>query len=180
VGNVLTDVNPLLAINEIVLKRKKMISMKEHYDLEDRNGIKLGEAEGNLFQFPAKFIIKNIDGSELMHIEGKIFSLRKQFSLYDNSGKLLGTIKKKLVKLIGQEYWVERNGVNSMRIFGNFTGLDYQMEVNGVQVATVHKKWFSVRDQIGLSITGEGVDHRVLLGALIVIEHIGVTDRAQE
>jgi len=181
VGNELTDVNPLLAINEIVLKRKKMISMKEHYDMEDRNGMKLGEAEGNLFQLPARFVIKNIDGSELMHIEGKIFSLRKQFSIYDNIGQLLGTIKKKLVKLIGQEYWVERNGVNSMRILGNFTGHDYQMEINGVQVATVHKKWFSVRDQIGLSITGEAaVDHRVVLGALIVIEHIEVTKGTED
>ena len=173
----LTDVNPLHEVKEIVLK-KKMISMKEHYDLEDRNGMKLGEAEGNLFQFPAKFTIKDINGSELMHIEGKIFSLRKQFSLYDNAGKLLGTIKKKLVKLTRQEYWVERNGVDFIRILGNFTGLDYRMEIDGVQVATVHRKLFSVRDQIGLSITGEGVDHRVLLGALIVIEHIEVTDRA--
>ena len=70
----MTDVNPLHEVKEIVLK-KKMISMKEHYDLEDRNGMKLGVAEGNLFQFPAKFTIKDINGSELMHIEGKIFSL---------------------------------------------------------------------------------------------------------
>jgi uncharacterized protein YxjI len=180
VVNELTDANPLLAAKEIVLKKKKVISMKEHYDLQDRNGIKLGEAEGNLFQFPARFVVKDINGSELMHIEGKIFSLRKQFSLYDNAGKLLGTIKKKLVKLMGQEYWVERNGVDFMRILGNFTGLDYRMEIDGVQVATVRRKLFSVRDQIGLSITGEGIDHRVLLGALIVIEHIEVTDRAQE
>jgi uncharacterized protein YxjI len=67
-----------------------------------------------------------------------------------------------------------------MRILGDFIGHDYQMEVNGVQVATVHKKWFSVRDQIGLSITGEVVDHRVLLGALIVIEHIEVTKGTED
>jgi uncharacterized protein YxjI len=67
-----------------------------------------------------------------------------------------------------------------MRILGDFTGHDYQMEVNGVQVATVHKKWFSVRDQIGLSITGEAVDHRVLLGALIIIEHIEVTKGTED
>jgi uncharacterized protein YxjI len=54
------------------------------------------------------------------------------------------------------------------------------MEANGVQVATVHKKWFSVRDQIELSITGEAVDHRVVLGALIVIEHIEVTGRTRD
>jgi uncharacterized protein YxjI len=180
VGNELTDVNPLLAAKEIVLKKKKIISMKEHYDLEDRNGMNLGEAEGNLFQFPARFVIKDINGSKLMYIEGKTFSLRKEFSLYDNAGKFLGIIKNKLLKLTGQEYWLEKNGVEFMRIFGNFTGLDYQMEANGVQVATVHKKWFSVRDQIGLSITGEAVDHRVVLGALIVIEHIEVTWRTRD
>jgi uncharacterized protein YxjI len=178
----LSDVDPLRGINEIVLK-KKMISMREHYDLEDRNGMKLGEADGNLFQFPASFVVKDINDSELMHIEGKIFSLRNQFSFYDNTGKFLGTMKRKLVKLIRQEYWVERDGVEFMRIFGNFTGHEYKMEVNGVQVASVHKKWFSGRDQLGLSITGGGeaaADHRVVLGALIAIEHIEVTKMAEE
>ena len=150
-------------------------------NLEDRNGIKLGEAEGNLFQIPPKFVVKNINGSELMYIEGKTFSLRREFSFYDDTGNSLGTIKTKPLKLTGQEFWLERNGVKFMRIFGNFTGLDYKMEVSGVQVATVHKKWFSMRDQIGLTITGEAaVDHRVILGALIVIEHIVVTKRIQD
>ena len=149
--------------------------MKEHYIVEDRNGTKLGEAEGNLFQFRPKFVVKDINNLKLMYIEGKTFSLRREFSLYDNAGKFLGTIKSKLFNVKGQEYWLERNGVEFMRIFGNFTGHDYRMEVNGVQVATVHKKWFSVQDQIQLSITGEKIDHRVVLGALLVIEHIEVT-----
>lgn len=167
--------SPLLGTNEIVLK-KKILSIREHYDLEDRNGKKLGEAEGNLFQFPAMFDVKDLNGLELMHIEGKIFSLRKQFSFHDSSGKDLGTIKKKLAKLIGEEYWVERDGVEFMRIYGNFTVHDYVMQVNGLDVASVHKKWVAVRDEIGLSIIGE-VDHRIVLGALIVIEHNEVTEQ---
>jgi uncharacterized protein YxjI len=167
--------NNLLGSNEIVLK-KKILSIREHYDLEDKNGNKLGEAEGNLFQFPAMFVVNDLNGLELMHIEGKIFSLRKQFSFHDSSGKDLGTIKKKLVKLIGEEYWVERNGVELMRIYGNFTEHDYLMQVNGLDVASVHKKWFAIRDQIGLSITRE-VDHRLVLGALIVIEHNEVAEQ---
>lgn len=72
---------------------------------------------------------------------------------------------------------MEKGGVEFMRIYGNFTEHDYQMEVNGVQVASVHKKWVSVRDQFGVSITGE-VDHRVIIGAVIAIEHLEVTERA--
>ena len=111
-----------------------------------------------------------------MHLEGKMLSLRNQFTFYDNYGAELGTIKKKIVKLIGEEYWVEKNGVEFMRIYGDFTEHDYRMEVDGVPVAFVHKKWASLRDQIGISMTGEK-DHRVFIGAVIVIEHIEVTER---
>ena len=172
----LSGINSLLETNDLVLK-KKILSMREHYDLEDRNGTKLGEADGNLFQLPAKFVLTDTSGSELMHLGGKVFSLRNQFTLYDNTGKELGTIKKKLAKLIGQEFWVEKDGVEFMRIYGNFSDHDYQFQVNGAQVASVHKKWFSMRDQLGISITAE-VDHRIVIGAVIVIEHIEVTARS--
>jgi uncharacterized protein YxjI len=171
----MTSANSLFGINDLVLK-KKILSLREHYDLEDVTGTKLGEADGNLLQFPAKFVVIDTNGSELMHVKGKVLSLRNQFTFYDNAGTELGTIKKKIVKLIGEEYWVEKNGVEFMRIYGNFTEHDYQMQVNGVQVASVHKKWVSVRDQLGVSITGEA-DHRVVIGAVIVIEHVEVTER---
>jgi uncharacterized protein YxjI len=171
----MSSANSLLGINDLVLK-KKILSVREHYDLENVTGTKLGEADGNLFQFPAKFAVIDTNGSELMHLAGKVFSLRNQFTFYDNAGTELATIKKKIVKLIGEEYWVEKDGVEFMRIYGNFTEHDYQMQVNGVQVASVHKKWVSVRDQLGVSITGEA-DHRVVIGAVIVIEHVEVTER---
>jgi uncharacterized protein YxjI len=174
----MSSTSSLLGANNLVLK-KKILSVHEHYDLEDVTGTKLGEADGNLFQFPAKFVVIDINGSELMHLGGKVLSLRNQFTFYDNAGVELGTIKKKIVKLIGEEYWVEKEGLEFMRIYGNFTEHDYHMQVNGVQVASVHKKWVSVRDQLGVSITGEA-DHRVVIGALIVIEHVEVTERQRQ
>jgi uncharacterized protein YxjI len=71
-----------------------------------------------------------------MHIECKILSLRKQFSFHDSGGKDLGIIKKRLIKLTGEEYWVESNGVEFMRIHGNFTNHDYVMQANGLDVAS--------------------------------------------
>jgi uncharacterized protein YxjI len=164
-----------MEINEFVMK-KKIISIREHYDLENVSGTKLGEADGNLFQFPAKFVVVDASGAEFMRVEGKLFTLRKQYTFVDPMGQELGTIKKKIVKLIGEEYWVEKDGVELMRIFGNFTEHDYQMEINGMQVASTHKKWVSVRDQFEVSISGN-VDRRLVLGAIIVIEHIEVSER---
>lgn len=164
-----------LGVDDFVLK-KKILSLREHYDLEALDGTKLGEAEGNLFQFPSKFVVVDLAGSELMRLEGRVLSFRRQFTFYDDAGMELGTIRKKLAKLIGEEYWVEKDGVEFMRIYGNFSEHDYRMQVGGVDVASVHKKWVSVRDQLGVSIRGE-VDHRVVIGAVIVIEHVEVTER---
>jgi len=165
-----------------ILMKKKILSLREHYDFEDPSGRKLGEGDGNFFQVPAKFVVKSApdslgnSGKEIMHIDGKILSLRHEFDFFDSSGNQLGKMKKKIVKLIGEEYWVEKDGQELMRVFGNFTEHDYSMSINGQPVAQVHKKWIAVRDQFGVSIIGE-VDHRLVIGAVIAVEHIEVTER---
>ncbi len=165
----------LLSLKDIVMN-KKMLSLREHYDLKDRQGTHVGEADGNFLQLPAKFSVFDQTHSEVMHLQGKILSFRKQFTMYDPAGNQLGVIAKKLLKLVGSEYWLERNGVEFMRIYGNFTEHDYQMAVNQVEVARVHKKWVSLRDQFNISITGE-IDPRVVIGSAIVIEHEEVKEK---
>ncbi|HTY74064.1 MAG TPA: LURP-one-related family protein [Candidatus Nanoarchaeia archaeon] len=166
----------LLEAKDFVMK-KKILSLREHYDFEDLSGVKLGEADGSFIQIPAKFAVVDIHGLELLHLQGKVFTLRNEFNMYGPTGEELGTMKKKILKLVGEEFWLEKGGVEFMRIYGNFTEHDYQMEINGAPVASVHKKWVSLRDQFGVSITGE-VDPRVVIGAVIIIEHVEVTEKA--
>ena len=78
-----------------------------------------------------KFNVLDASGAEVMHLEGKVFSLHTQFTIHDQNGAELGKIFKKIVKLIGEEFWVEKDGVEFMRIYGNFTEHDYQMVING-------------------------------------------------
>ena len=166
----------LLEANDFIMQ-KKILSAREHYDFLDLQGNKLGEADGNLVQVPPKFSVKDTHGIELMRLQGKVFALRKDVTFYGSAGEELGTVKKKIAKLIGEEFWVEKDGVEFMRIYGNFTEHDYKMDINGVQVATVHKKWATVRDTLGVSITGN-VNHAVVIGAAIVIEHVEVTQKS--
>ncbi|MGI0080624.1 MAG: LURP-one-related/scramblase family protein, partial [Nitrososphaerales archaeon] len=180
-GPATNDPQSLLEARDVIMK-KKIMSLREHYDFENPNGRQLGEGAGNFFQVPAKFIVLASQnspanpGQEIMHIDGKILSLRHEFKLYDANGQELGSIKKKIAKLIGQEYWLELNGQELMRIYGNFTAHEYLMSINGQPVAQVHKKWVSIRDQFGVSITGN-VDPRLVLGSVIVVEHLEVTQR---
>ncbi len=155
---------------------KKILSVREHYDFQDRSGMFVGQGEGNLIQLPAKFVVYDANQAALMSVQGKLLTIRHQFSFHDNAGNEIGTIKKKLMKLFGEEYWVEQNGNEFMRIYGNFTEHDYRFEVNKQPVAYVHKKWISVRDSWGVTISGS-VDHRLIIGAIVVVEHVEVAER---
>ena len=156
--NPITSSGPsILDANELQLT-KKILSLREHYDISDRSGNVLAVGEGNLIQFPAKFKITDPrNGQLIMQIEGKILT-------------------KKLMKLIGEELWLEKDGKELMRIYGNFLEHDYSMEMNGKVVAQVHRKWVTIRDSYGISILGD-VDHRLVVGATIVVEHIEVEER---
>jgi uncharacterized protein YxjI len=164
--------------NEIVMK-KRILSLREHYDIEDRSGNRMAEGEGNFIQIPAIFQVKDPhSNAHIMEIEGKVLTLHKQFTIKDFNGIPLGTIQKKIMKLIGQEFWIEKDGAELMRIHGNFLNHDYSMEVRGQPVASVHRKWVSIKDQFGISILGP-VDHRLVVGATIVIEHIMVEEERE-
>ncbi len=165
----------LLTANELTLN-KKIVSVREHYDIQDASGTPLGQADGNFFQLPAKFAVLDSTGAQILSVNGKLVSLRREFDIYDSGGNMLAAIKKKIARLIGSEYWLELNGNQFVRIYGNFVEHDYRFQANGVDVAQVHKKWVSVRDSFNISILGP-IDHRFVLGSVVVIEHEEVTER---
>ncbi len=165
----------LLDASDFIIQ-KKILSAYEHYDFLDLQGNKLAEADGSLIQIPPKFEVKDTHQIELLHMQGKTLSLHHEFTLYGTTGEELGTIKKKIATFGHQEYWIEKNGQEFMRIYGDFTCHEYQMETAGQSVAAVHRKWVSLRDQMGVSITGN-VDHRIIIGAVIVIEHVEATEQ---
>ena len=166
----------LLEVNNFVMQ-KKILSIHEHYDFLDEEGNQLGQADGNIVQIPPKFVVADTHGMDLMHMQGKTISFRHEFTLYTPNGEELGTMKRKIAKLVGEEFWLEQNGREIMRIFGDFTEHDYKMQINGSVVATVHRRWATVRDQLQVSITDANIDHRLIIGAVIVIEHVEVSER---
>ena len=179
----------LLEADELILI-KKIISVRRHYDFMDRQGTKLGEADGNIVQVPPKFRVIDNHGVEIMHLQGKAFSKQKDYTFYSPSGEEIG-IMRAIFEKDELQFLVERNGEQFMFIHRELSskplleelvtlpkpdellqGLqDYVVEIGGQTVAKVRRKWLSVRNQIELSIIGE-VDHRLIIGAVIVIEHV--------
>jgi uncharacterized protein YxjI len=178
----------LLEATELILI-KKILSVRRHYDFVNLQGTKLGEAKGNIVQVPPKFTVIDHQGNEIMHLHGKEFSKEKEYIFYSSMNEPIGNIKSSETDDL--QFWVEKDGHQFMNIHQEFPFksiletlassqtpsellkpmLNYIMEVDGQTVANVHRKWPTLRNQIKFSITGP-VDHRLVIGAIIVIEHV--------
>ena len=190
----MSNTNSLLEFDNLILKKhgaldviKKTWSERAkiwknrtlsipYYDLEDRAGVKLGEASMSFR--PNKFAVNDASGNEVLHIGSKVRVMIGfwESTFYSPSGEELGTIHKKLVTFFGkEEFWVEKDGVEFMRIYVDSSERNYKMQVRGFQVASAYKHIRAFRpEQLEISITG-GVDRRVVIGAVIVIEFLNAT-----
>jgi uncharacterized protein YxjI len=171
---------------------KKILSVRRHYDFLDLQGNRLGEADGNLVQIPAKFSVFDRNGTEVLQITGKAFSNDGTYTFYDSSGEQIGSIRA-IFQKEGSQFLVEKDGLQLMRIHRQLSSkptlqslvslstpdelldplLNYVVEVDDKTVAKFHRKWPALRHQISLSITEE-VDHRLVIGSVIVVEHVDV------
>jgi uncharacterized protein YxjI len=81
----MSDSNYPFEINEVVMK-KRILSVREHYDFQDPQGAPLASAEANFLQMPPVFVVTDTHGSELIRLQGKMVSIRSEFAIYDNQG----------------------------------------------------------------------------------------------
>ena len=81
-------------------------------------------------------------------VHGKVLAVRPTFEIYDAQGQLVGTVRKKILKLLGSEWWLTNNlGVEIARIKGNLIEHDFTVySTDGTAIAQIHKKWVTVRD----------------------------------
>ena len=182
----------LLEANELILV-KKILSVRTHYDFVDVQGKKLGEADGNLVQNPPEFTIFDSKDVEIMRLQREQLPKNKDYTFYSYSGEKIGTIKQ-ISGTDAAQFLVEKEGRQLMKIYPENSSkstleslvslptpeelfrplLKYIMEADGQIVATVQMKWRpTIRNQVELSIIGN-VDHRIVIGGLIVIEQVAV------
>ncbi len=168
----------IFAYNMYIIDQK-LLSIRDTYIIRDENGQELGRATRKILSLGPKVIIKDKQDNEVGRIEGKFISLRREMKFIDWKGEVKGIMKRKLLKFIGSEYWIETpQGERIYTIKGKFTKHNYKIiddRTNKV-VAEVGKKWISLRDSYAVKIYTEDFDPFLAVCipiAIDVAEHPG-------
>ena len=153
---------------------QKLVALRDTYGVKDLNGNLLGYVKAKIISMGPKFWFEDTNGVQLGEIDGKIVSIHNEYDVKDQNGQLKAKIKKKILNLMGSEWWMEdAQGQEIAKVKGNYTEHEYTiLSSDGSIIAQIHKKWVTIKDSYNIEITRPDFDHFLILSYVIAMDHI--------
>ena len=134
------------------LIRKKLVSLGDDFWVEDEAGERVFHVDGKVLRLRDTYVIETPDGQELLKIQERRLKLRKTLAI-QHRGQELATVSKAMLTPLRDKFKIDLAGHGTLEAKGDLFDHEFTIEwENGVRMAEVSKRWFSVRDTYGLSV----------------------------
>ncbi len=155
--------------------RRQMFSIGEDFWIENDRGEPTYKVDGKVLRIRETFVLEDRNGAELATIEAKLIALQPTMNIV-RGGQVYATVRKALFTLFRQHFSIEVHGGPVMQAQGDILNHEYEIESNGQVVATISKRWFTIRETYGIAIA-PGQDEVLLLAAAVCVDEMSERNR---
>jgi uncharacterized protein YxjI len=134
------------------LIRKRLIALGDDFWVEDDEGRRVFHVDGKALRLRKTFVIETPEGEELAKVQERKLRLRRTMTI-ERQGTEVATVRKALVTPLRDRFTIELEAGGVLEAQGDL--LDHEFTIareDGVPVAEVSKRWFTLRDSYGLSV----------------------------
>ncbi len=150
--------------------RQRLISIGEDYGIKDERGHTAFQVDGKVLRIRETFVIKDTEGNEAATVKQKLIALRETMTI-ERDGKVIASVRKAFIRLLRDKFVIDVKGAADMTATGSFLEHDYTIRRGSREVATISKRWFSIRDTYGIEIE-PGEDIGLILGIAVIIDEV--------
>ena len=149
------------------LMKQKLFCLGDDYTIKDENGNDRFFVDGRAISIGDKLSFQDMSGNELAYIKQKLLAWGPTYEIWYGDS-LAAVVKKHLFTVLHCKFSVDVPGPDDLEASGNFLDLEYEFTRGGGTVATVSKKWFSVRDTYGVDIASHEDDVLILASSVVI------------
>lgn len=149
------------------LMKQKLLSWGDDFTIHDEAGNDAFFVDGKMFTLGDRLSFQDMRGNELAFIKQKLLAWGKTYEIH-RSGVLAAVVKKELFTLFKCRFTVDVPGPDDLEAVGDFLDHEYEFSRGGRTVASVSKKWFSLRDTYGIDVDDDEDPVLVLASAVVV------------
>lgn len=158
--------------------REKFFHLGEDSDITDEAGQTVLHVDGKVLTLRDRLVIRDPAGQEVAQVQRKLIALRSTYEI-SIGGQEAAQVRKHFFTPFGDRYTIDIPGPDDLELSGNIFDHEFSIQQGGRTVATVSKRWFSLRDTYGVEIA-EGVDPLLILTSVLALDLAEDREHKQE
>ncbi len=150
------------------LIRQKVFSFRDSFTIKNEFNEDCFKVYSKILTIGNKLFLTDMHDRELFYIEQRLLRFLPEYTIYQN-GVEVATVKKRFT-LMRPSFDIT-SSFGYFHIDGNFLAYDFTIFKDGTPAAVVSKKWFSLSDTYGVSVS-DNENQAFILALVIVLDQI--------
>jgi uncharacterized protein YxjI len=159
------------------LIRERFFRLGEDSDITDDQGRPVLHVDGRLLSLHDRLVLRDPDGREVAQVHRKLVALRPTYRI-TVGGEEAAEVRKHFFTPFGDRFTIDVPGPDDLEMQGDLFDHEFTIQRGGRTVATVSKRWFSMRDTYAVDVA-EGEDDLLILASVLALDLAEDREREQ-
>lgn len=148
--------------------RERMFDIGDDFDITDDDGRRLYRVDGKVLTLRDRLVIEDSSGREVASVHRHLVALRPTYGV-NIGGERAAEVRRHFFTPFREKFTIDIPGPDDLEISGALHDHEFTVERDGREVATVSKRWLSIRDTYGVQIA-DGENHLLILASVLALD----------
>jgi uncharacterized protein YxjI len=150
------------------LIRERLFRLAEDSDITDEHGRPVLQVAGKIFSLRNRLVLRNPEGHEVAQVHRKLAAMRPTYQI-SVAGREAAEVRKHFVTPFGDRFTIDVPGPDDLEMAGDLVDHEYTIRRGDQTVATISKRWFSMRDTYAVDVA-EGENDLLILASVLALD----------
>jgi uncharacterized protein YxjI len=150
------------------LIRERFFRLGEDSEITDESGHPVLHVDGKVLSLRDRLVIRDPAGREVAGVHRHLVALRPTYEV-TIGGEKAAEVRKHLFTPFREKFTIDVPGPDDLEMQGNLLDHEFTVRRGRDTVATVSKRWFTIRDTYAVDVA-EGEDHLLILASVLALD----------
>lgn len=148
--------------------RERFLRLGEDSEITDESGRAVLTVDGKLLSLRDRLVLSDPAGQEVATVHRKLVALRPSYEITVR-GEEAAEVRKHLFTPFRDRFTIDIPGPDDLEMSGDLLDHEFTVRRGDDTVATVTKRWLSIRDTYGVDVAA-GEDDLLILAAVLALD----------
>ena len=159
------------------LIRERFFRLGEDSDITDDQGRPVLHVNGKVLTLHDRLVLRDPEGREVAQVRRKLVAMRPTYQI-SLGGEQAAEVRKHLFTPFHDRFTIDVPGPDDLEMEGDLFDHEFTIRRGGQTVATVSKRWFSVRDTYAVDVA-PGQHDLLILASVLALDLAEDREREQ-